>query len=434
MPTNLNTEAKVGMFVLGALALLVVMSLKLGSLRFDGEEDYMLFAKFDTVAGLTADSSVRVAGVEVGRVKEIKLEGGKAVLVLGINPNHEIREDYSAMLRTQGLLGEKYLALMPGPDYNARILTDGEEITNTVEFADMDKLINVLNDVATDIKKVSGSLSAAVGTEEGAQSMKDIVANLRSITSRLDALLAENDGRFSDSMKNIEEVSRRLNSVMAKIDDGQGTLGKLINDDEAHENINKALEGINDYISTAESFKVYVGFRSEYLFEAENFASDFKNYFSLKIQPQLEKYYLIEVVNNPRGYVHEVTYIDPLDPTSSVVYIEADDDIMFTALVAKRFKDIVIRGGIIESTGGIGVDYYMFDDRFKVFVEAFDFNRERGTHVKAGVEIAFNDYFFMTAGVDDAVSELDLDSGYVGLGFRFEDDDLKYLMANAPSP
>ncbi len=430
---NVNTEAKVGMFVLASLALLVVMSLKLGSLRWDGEESYTLFAHFDTVAGLAEDSSVRVAGVEVGRVEAIELDGLQARLVLSIRPEFEIGEDYSAMLRTQGLLGEKYLALMPGIS-GAPPLKDGDEIAKTVEYADMDKLVNVLNDVAMDIKEVSGSLVEAIGNEDGAQSVKTIITNIESITERLDAILAENDGRFTDAMENIEEMAESLNSVMKKIDDGEGTLGKLINESEAYDNINEALEGINNYIETAESFKVYVGFRSEYLLDADNYVSDFKNYFSLKIQPQYEKYYLIEVVNNPRGYIHEAVYTDPLNPSKTTTIIEADDDIMFTALVAKRFKDIVIKGGIIESTGGVGLDYYLFNDRLKFTVEAFDFNESRGTHIKAGIEIAFNDYFFMTAGMDDAASRLDLESGYVGLGFRFEDDDMKYLLSNAPMP
>lgn len=429
---NLNKEAKVGVFVLASLVLLVMMSLKLG-VSLNGEESYTLYARFDTVAGLSEDSSVRVAGVEVGRIEGIVLEDGRAKLILAIKPEFAIGEDYSAMLRTQGLLGEKYLALIPGT-FGAPPLNGGDEITEVVEFADLDKLVNVLNDVALDIKNVSSSLSDAIGTEDGTQSVKTIVANIESITEKLEAILSENDGRFSEAMVNIEEMSKSLNSVMAKIDDGEGTLGKLINDSEAHDNINKALEGINKYIETAESFKVYVGFRSEYLFDADDYVSDFKNYFSLKIQPQLEKYYLIEVVNNPRGYIHETIYKDPLDPSSTSTIITAEDDIMFTALVAKRFKDIVIKGGIIESTGGVALDYYLFNDRLKFGVEVFDFNAVRGTHIKAGVEIAFNDYFFMTAGMDDAASKLDLESAYIGLGFRFEDDDMKYLLASAPKP
>ncbi|MFQ5585857.1 MAG: MlaD family protein, partial [Thermodesulfobacteriota bacterium] len=87
---KLTSEAKVGLFVILGMLLLVYMSLKVGGFRFGRSEGYEISVRFETAAGLDKDSSVRVAGVEVGRVKSITLDGNKAKVVLMINKDVRI--------------------------------------------------------------------------------------------------------------------------------------------------------------------------------------------------------------------------------------------------------------------------------------------------------------------------------------------------------
>src|SRR3972149_12216068 len=111
---TLSPEAKVGLFVLIGIILLVYMSLRVGGFRLGGGEGYPLTVEFGSAAGLDPDSSVRVAGVEVGRVKEIGLEDNRAHLVLLIRPDVRIGRDFTAILKTTGLLGDRYVELLPG--------------------------------------------------------------------------------------------------------------------------------------------------------------------------------------------------------------------------------------------------------------------------------------------------------------------------------
>ena len=92
------------------------------------------------------------------------------------------------------------------------------------------------------------------------------------------------------------------------------------------------------------------------------------------------------------------------------------------------------KGGIIESTGGIGLDYYLFDDRPKLSLEAFDFDPDRKPHLKGGADLTFFKYLYLTAGFDDFISDEGRSSFFVGVGLRFEDDDIKYLLTSAPIP
>ena len=106
----------------------------------------------------------------------------------------------------------------------------------------------------------------------------------------------------------------------------------------------------------------------------------------------------------------------------------------YPEIVAKRYENLVFRSGIIESTGGVGLDYYLFDDRLKLSFEAFDFDTDKETHLKGCADFGFFKYLYVTAGFDDFISDEGRSSFFVGAGLRFEDDDIKYLLTSAPIP
>src|SRR3990170_434641 len=463
---KLTPEAKVGIFVLIGIILPVYMSL-------------------------------RVGGIQFGRVKGIVLQNNKAKVVLRINPDVKIGKDFTAVLKTKGLLGERYVELIPGSP-NAPSLEAGGEITRVTTYPDLDKLISILSDAATDIKKVSESLSSALGGREGQATLKNIVTNIEEITERLNNIVKRNDEKFARIVNNFELFSKILKeqgpeitgglkavadnlnqliaenkeplrdgidnlrtataklgetmetinrlaknvepkiddsvetikSIVNKVDKGEGTLGKLVNDTTIHDSFNKTLTGINSYLGRVESFKTFVGYRGEYLFDA----SDTKSYLSLRFQPKADKYYLIEIVDDPRGRKNVETTETTLGGTTTTTKeVKTSDSLKFSVQVAKRFKDLTLRGGIIESTGGVGMDYYMFKDRLRFTFEAFDFDKKNNPHLKAGLTYNLNKYFFITGGYDDFVSKLKLASPYLGIGLHFEDEDIKYILSSASS-
>src|SRR3972149_10096965 len=144
---KLSSEAKVGLFVLIGIIILAYMSLRLGGIQLGRAEGYTLFVDFDSAAGLDPNAPVRVAGVEVGRVKTITLKDDMAHLELLIQPDVKIGKDFTAVLTTKGLLGEKYLELVPGVP-GVPSLKEGEYITRTRSYADMDRLAPILPHVS----------------------------------------------------------------------------------------------------------------------------------------------------------------------------------------------------------------------------------------------------------------------------------------------
>ena len=468
---KVTPETKVGLFVLIGIALLVFMSLKLGGVDIDSDEGYELSMRLDNAIGLDPGASITIAGVEVGHVQTIALEGSKALVKIKIRTGVDVMENYTVALKTSGLLGEKYLSLIPGIR-SAPLLKDGDEIKSIATYSDMDRLITALSDVAVDIKKVTGALGDVLGGEDNKASLGSIIKNLQDITGSVNSIVSENDTRFTAVMKNMESFSASLrditemlaankdnfNSTMtnvseametlnriapnvdatvssiskiaSRIERGEGTIGKLIGDDETHTNINQTLTGINSFINKADNFRTFVSYKSEFLFDD----SETKNYVSLRLQPNPDKYYLLEVIDDPRGHrtTNKTTKIINGTPTT-VKTITTDDDVTISAQIAKRLGDVTLRGGMIESTGGVGVDYHLMKDKLKLTFEAFDFDSDFETHLKAGATLTIHKYFYLTAGYDDFISDVGLDSPYVGIGFQFEDEDLKFLFSAMPS-
>jgi len=227
----------------------------------------------------------------------------------------------------------------------------------------------------------------------------------------------------------IKETVASVGSITKKIDSGQGTIGKMVNDDTLHDNITKTVAGINKYIEKAESFHTFVGYRGEFLFDAR----DTKSYFTIRIQPKADKYYLFEIVDDPRGKINEETrVVTSGGTTTTTVEKKTTDALKLSAQIAKRFKNLAVRGGIIESTGGVGIDYYASSDRLKFTLEAFDFGANGNPHMKTGLTLYINKFFYLTGGYDEFASKQGLQSAYAGIGLQFQDEDLKYLFSSAP--
>lgn len=163
---SISTEAKVGLFVLAGLIILGYMSFTVGQKGFGLKKGYLISIVFDNAAGLEKDASVQIAGVEVGRVESIQLKDGKALAILRISPEVKLEKDVKATIKTHGILGDKYIEIVPGAQREA-YLEPGGQIVQVERQADVDRLLNQLALIADDVKKVTGSLSNVLGGKRG---------------------------------------------------------------------------------------------------------------------------------------------------------------------------------------------------------------------------------------------------------------------------
>jgi len=139
---KINTEFIVGLFMLAGFLSFAYLSSQMGEFSvFSLERNYQIEAEFDNVSGLKVGATVEIAGVTIGKVSEISLgEGDLAKVVLLINRDVKVTADAIASIRTQGLIGDKYIKIIQGGD--EELLAEGGIIFDTESSIDIEELVS----------------------------------------------------------------------------------------------------------------------------------------------------------------------------------------------------------------------------------------------------------------------------------------------------
>jgi len=275
--SKFSLEAKVGIFFLLALAIFAFVWLRV--LEFSLREGYILKAQFRSVEGLVQGAQVQMAGIKVGTVKQINFDRdtGKAVVLVELNDAYRnaIPEDSQLVLKTKGLLGDKYLVISPGRP-NARKLKGGEEFKTVYEPVDTEKIVERFGVISQDLQLLAQEARRQVVTEKGSEKMQSIVTNTEELMRILNELAGKNKTKINTTIENSEHAATLINQLLSrnkeKIDrsvdgmeqftrtmeksgdkfgkvateldglvkevrSGKGTLGKLVADDSLHRDV-----------------------------------------------------------------------------------------------------------------------------------------------------------------------------------------------------
>ncbi len=564
---HLNKALTVGTLVAvtGAAFLVIFTFIKKGG--YSDKDSYVVHALFGDATGLTWKSRVQIAGIQVGEVDQISLEGQRARLTLRIKKGVELKADaclskvFPSALLPDALL-EVSLGSESAPSLSALPVAK-REVTCVREAGSTQKLIEALSKIAADVQVVSADLTKMVGAERG--SMREIIENVVKLTRRLDDTVAENQGKISrllsnaeaisgdvrdltgsekehirEIVRNTEVVSRQLRQVLAaaqgilegessagggggggsgavggagagigapatgggaaapgtagqpgsaavaggagaaaagapaagdargvkqaiekandslsRLDDllatlqkGDSIAGKLLTDEQLGKKVGDALETYSNYVDNLNRLQVEVRLRSEWLLNQ----TAAKTYVGIHLVPRPDKYFIFELVSDPRG-VDTVTTTtsttrDPSQPTlpdvtTITTATKHEQKLTFTLQFVKRYGPVAFRVGVIESSGGVGSDLHLFDERLQVSVSVYQFSRPfQGVFPRAKFWVNYNflQHFYATAGSDDFLNQwrsgrypggpkfsLGTDV-FFGGGIFFTDEDLKTLI------
>jgi phospholipid/cholesterol/gamma-HCH transport system substrate-binding protein len=137
-----NLEVVVGLFMLLGFACFVFMSVKLGDVNIFNDKTYTVNARFGSVAGLKQGATVDIAGVTVGKVANIELnhETYEAMVSMQIKPEVKLQEDSIASIRTSGIIGDRYISILPGGSLD--LIEDGGEIFETESAINFEELLS----------------------------------------------------------------------------------------------------------------------------------------------------------------------------------------------------------------------------------------------------------------------------------------------------
>jgi phospholipid/cholesterol/gamma-HCH transport system substrate-binding protein len=444
---KMGTETKVGLFAIACIVIIVFATIKVGDRSVVAGGGYEMMITMESAIGIKPKTPVEIAGIQVGVVKKIRLDKmSRARVVLSISKSVKLPEGTTAYVRSKGFLGETFVEIRPGSMEN-QALARKTEIPYGGVTGDVNVLLTQFNEIASDIKAVTGTVRDLVGTDESspvyrsvmnidkfAEVMKDITmrneANMNKIISNLAVLTGELRGVVERRREDLEMTLVHLNSITRKVDEGHGTVGRLINDDETVNKVNTALDGLNDTLGGLRRLETEIGYHAEYLGNSH----DFKHYVHLNLMPSPDEAFMLAIVSDPAPPPSRSTRTTDITAGGATSTITTNtetieyDKLRVSAQIAKKFYDFTFRGGLIESTGGVGLDYNK--GPVGVSFSAFDFGTRFGDrpHLKAWGNLNVSDSFYLMGGADDFINPRQPADWFVGAGIRFTDENIKSLL------
>ena len=418
----MKREVKIGFFFGGALILFAVLVLFVGDVRhFFSEKGYPLYAHFENVAGLEKRTIVRMAGVKIGYVDDIKLKGIQAEVLMLLDQEVKVRKDSIATQAALGLLGEKYIEIQPGE--NLEYCEPGDAISGIASLS-FDQIGSKLVGFGDEIKSVGDTLKQFISGEDTPSNLVNTLGEISQFIGELKVFLGENrDGigetvlrttqtldklsfkideisislqdlisgvketveenkgdlksgltKLNDLFSHIEESLVSLNEALAKLNKGEGTLGKLIQDEKLYAETKDTVASVRKIVDPISSFRMKAHLNSFYYGK------------SGKLKGQMG----VEFWASPSQFVLAQFIRDPWE-----------EKFTYTAQGGMRWGPLSARAGILESRFGAAVDYYSLDDRLRVSLEGYDFNRSPRPHFRIWASFSLIPQFYLLAGVDD---------------------------------
>jgi phospholipid/cholesterol/gamma-HCH transport system substrate-binding protein len=284
----------VGIFFAVCLVLLAALIWKFGKYQPLSRNGYEINVVFVSVGGLVEDASVLYAGIKVGTVRTITLDQTgelKVIVKLSILNGVKIHKDAKFDINTSGLLGDRYIDVTPR-SATAAFLKPGDTVegSTSVELSEaIHNVVDVLHQAAGTIERVDKAIqridetvlsrpsldhidsalvnidtvsSNAVGLTVSLRGVvdenrgklgatlsrfSDAADNLKEASSNVDQVVINNQDDLHKAVKNLAESTARLNDMLARLEKGQGTVGKLLVDPTLHDELVRLVQNWRKY-------------------------------------------------------------------------------------------------------------------------------------------------------------------------------------------
>ena len=464
--------------------------------RMSRGKGYRVYALFDNALGIYEKTRVLSAGLRVGQVEARTLdqETGKAKVVLRIDPEIRLYANAAIGKRSASLLGEYYLDVNSGTPYAMQDgkkveiprLQEGDRITLVTELAEMGEVMASVNAVLPalktilhDLKRLTAgpikdmanntndtiernaiviermlervdAIAASVArlTKSQASEVKETLHDVREITESIKGLVGTTQGQVSGAgdglhstleklRRSVDSLDKSLNHVeksTGKMADGQGAVGRLLTDESVAKHLDGITEDASDLFRGINHVQTIVGLRTEFNYLARTF----KSYIAVTLMPRPDKFYVVEIVDDPRAYRSKSQVYQDSTQTgqSMTTTITSTDKFRLTFQLGKRIGPIAGRIGIKESTGGMGADLYLFNDRLMLSADFYDTLSNHSARVAGRAYFAvYRRMVYLVGGVDDVFNHARTQGAsggvvdwFLGAQLVFNDEDLKSLL------
>ena len=460
-----DRELLSGLFVLLGIFVVGLFSLKITDAPvFRLGTEYTVF--LNDATGIYKSSKVKISGINVGVVKNIDLVEGKAKVQVILDRGHKIEKGSYVLPRSQGILGDRFLEIVIPENDDERqkleknglklvpksegstssfnflnlllpmavadeLYQSGDTIPSRQGTASADDVMRKLGDISQDVKVLAKDLKEIIHDNKG--DISDAVKAIRRSADNLDLILrdiGEKSTRtdLKGAIHGLHDAVQNIRDVSDKINKGEGTIGKLVNDPQTADQLVRALNSINEYLDRAKRTQITVDMSTNYLTGTHKS----KSYFDLKMMPRSSYGYKFGLVQDPGGRLTKTEKSISVNGGAPVVTIEESYDktaFKFNLQFIRKIYSTSLRVGLFESTGGVGFDQELWRDHLFLTAEAFDFGRDNeNARVRVFARFLFLDSIFVQAGYDDLAAKVTSNrskSFFGGIGLSFDDSDLK---------
>jgi phospholipid/cholesterol/gamma-HCH transport system substrate-binding protein len=450
-------EFKVGLLAIFTIIAVVIMSLKVTSNQ-SGFGQYITYRTIvKDASGIFPKTPIKVAGINAGRISSIELQGNTALITFEILKQIQVTKNSRLRIKSVGFLGDKYIEIFIG---------DSQEMLRKFDFIDSEEAVGLENlikdsaDVLTDVKQIVRALKESIAPEGQASPFKkimsdiqELVANTKDATASLKRMANNNEEKVSALIDNLEafssdlayqsdrknsdsamsdikevlnntkKLTSDLEGLVADLRKGKGTLGKMLVEDEIADQVKDTLASVQKIVGKADALRTELS-----IFSGVNTVSGGDTEAALRIYPSPERFYHLGVATSEIGPDYEKVSVVT---TNGVAITEnrkenVKNTLRFNAQIGRKIHDFDFRGGLIESTGGLGMDYQVIPLSTKLSVDAFDYKKGKGANVRFGAETQFWNVFYGRAAANDSFRKDR--SGTFAAGLKFNDEDLKGLL------
>jgi phospholipid/cholesterol/gamma-HCH transport system substrate-binding protein len=259
-----SLETRLGVFVVLAVFAAILITELLGGMESFRQGTHVS-ARFDTVQELKVGDTVKMAGVEIGRVEKIEFDDNKVKVTMKLHPDANIKTDSSAVIKFAGLMGQNYISINFGSPGAPRA-TEGTIIASE-ELPDLSAIMAKLDKAATGIDKFGSSFSGdkidnILGPltdffKQNSGHIGGVVSNIFEVTHQIasgqgtvgkmiyqDALYAS----ALDTVTNLQDAVGQVRGVVDGITSGKGTIGKLVTDEALYNSTEASMTNLNQIL------------------------------------------------------------------------------------------------------------------------------------------------------------------------------------------
>ncbi len=402
-------------------------------------------------ASFIGDFFLEVTPGNEGRALEDGDEVKNIIVPLGID---QMLERFDAIAEDIQTVTDSLSTVFGGPEGQRKIqalLDNLTEITVTLnQFVgeNSDKVDRIL----TNAERVSGDIRDL--TADGSDSVQTILRDTETIVAEIRYIVGQSSSDLQSGLGTLKGTLSRLQSTLDslnyslqniqditdKVNEGEGTLGELVNNPAIAQKTEQILTDAEELLGGITRLKTIIDLRSEYHANAQQL----KNIVGLRLQPSDDKYYLIELIDDYRGVTttqntFTVTDEEGNDTTFNTSETTTTDDFKFSVQFAKTFQlnnwfALTGRFGIIENSGGVGGNILLLEDRsLGLQADIFDFDVDVNPRVRTFATYQFFGVMYILGGVDDIMND-GRRQYMMGLGVRFNDEDLKAIIGTTGLP